>query len=149
MTKKETFKELLIFMAIGALFLLDLITKSIFTNKSFGENGMIFIRYTENYGSSFGIFADVSFYPMLILVLSFLVILFLFLFFKRFCDDLHLVYFYVFVVAGILGNTVDRLLFGFVRDFIGLKYLFIFNFADLYITVAFVFLIMYELKSKK
>ena len=148
MMKKETLNKPVISAAIACLFLLDIFTKAVFTDKSFGVGNLVFVQYTENYGSSFGIFSGVGFYPLFILFFSLTAIVLLFAFAKRFYDDKYLTYSFIFLAGGLLGNTYDRLLFGFVKDFIGLKYLFIFNLADLYITIAFILLIVYEFKKK-
>ena len=141
---------MMIFMAIASLFILDVLTKTIFTNQQFFEGSWIFIRYTENFGSSFGLFASIPYYTQIIFTLSFIALAILLATFRRFTGNKSnlLAYFFIFLTSGLLGNTFDRVIFGFVRDFIGLKGLFIFNFADLYITIAAILIIIYEFKKK-
>ena len=47
-----------------------------------------------------------------------------------------------FLLAGILGNGLDRLRMGFVVDFLNVSLLPVFNFADVYLTIAGVCLFM-------
>jgi signal peptidase II len=45
----------------------------------------------------------------------------------------------VLVTAGAVGNYLDRVIRGYVVDFVHLKYWPVFNVADVYITVGFIF----------
>lgn len=59
-----------------------------------------------------------------------------------------------FIVGGAIGNIIDRIAFGYVRDFIKLEFMEfpIFNFADSFLCVGVVLLIIYLLffyKDKK
>lgn len=42
------------------------------------------------------------------------------------------------IVAGVVGNLIDRIVLGFVRDFVDIGLNFTFNFADLWIVVGIV-----------
>lgn len=148
MYKRKNFEEWMIFGSIIALFILDLLSKAILTNKSFFDGSLIFIKYVENSGSSFGLFSSIPFYSQIIFVISFIVLALLVSSFRKFTNNKWLTFFFIFLVSGLLGNTYDRVIFGFVRDFIGLKFLFVFNLADLYITVAAVLLLIYEFRKK-
>ena len=54
---------------------------------------------------------------------------------------------WVFMIAGGLGNSLDRVVYGYVIDFIDIYYesahWFVFNFADLYLTLA-VLILFYQ-----
>ena len=53
--------------------------------------------------------------------------------------------FFTMVIAGGIGNLIDRIFRGFVVDFIDINQLFnfaIFNVADIYVTVAAVFFVI-------
>jgi signal peptidase II len=126
------------------LFLLDILTKYFFTGKSYFKGSLVYIEYSQNYGSAFSMFSGYDFYNYLIIILSFVVLYFLFKNVNEFTKTkLSMVAFYL-LISGILGNLFDRVVFGYVRDFIGLKYLFIFNFADVYLSVAVILYICYE-----
>ncbi len=87
-------------------------------------------------------------------VAIFLIILGLILFFARFIkEENHLLALcFLAIIAGAVSNLFDRLRFGYVVDYIYLKYFSVFNLADALIvvgTIAFVFLIRETSLSKK
>lgn len=43
---------------------------------------------------------------------------------------------YIFLIAGTLWNLLDRVILWWVRDFIDLQFFPVFNFADIYLTIA-------------
>jgi len=145
MKKKYIFPTILIFV----LTIIDLLSKSLFTNKIFFENSLISIHFSKNFGSSFGIFSNVSFYSYFVTFLAIIVLITLIYYKKTFFKNKYLTYTFIFMFSGILGNTIDRILFGYVRDFISLKHLFIFNLADFYITLAFILYLIYEASENK
>ena len=53
------------------------------------------------------------------------------------------------IIAGAIGNLIDRVVFGYVRDFVYLKFINfpVFNIADISLTVGCVLLIVYMLIS--
>ncbi len=55
---------------------------------------------------------------------------------------------FLFIFAWWVSNLIDRILFGYVRDYIDFFNLFIFNLADFYITIGVLFLV-YQLFRKK
>lgn len=114
----------------------DILTKYLFTNKTYFTNFPLFINYSQNYGSALSMFSNITHYNILISILSILVILLLIKYKHEFLRSKKTQIVFILLIAGILGNLYDRLLFGFVRDFIGLKNLFIFNIADLYLTLS-------------
>lgn len=112
---------------------LDQLSKFIFSNKSFGV-----INYTTNTGMVFGLFKG---YNFLFIVITVLFILFLiYLIFKE--DKLG----YYLILGGATGNLIDRIVFGFVRDFIDLKMWPVFNLADSFIIIG-VLLVIWEMRK--
>ena len=144
--KKDKCQNYKIYLSIFLLVLADIITKYIFTNSIFFNDFFISINYTKNYGSSLGIFANVFYYNILIIILSTIILFFLIYSKKYFTRNKFLKIAYILFISGIIGNGYDRLIFGYVRDYIALKYLFVFNLADLYLTLAFIAYIIYEYK---
>jgi signal peptidase II len=126
------------------LFLLDILTKYYFTGKSYFKGSLVYIEYSQNYGSAFSMFSSYDYYNYLIIALSFAVLYFLFKNVKEFTKLSLTKVTFCLLISGVLGNLFDRVVFGYVRDFIGLKYLFIFNFADVYLSVAVILYICYE-----
>ena len=63
-------------------------------------------------------------------------------------------YFYLFsmIIGGAIGNLIDRVLYGAVVDFIDLHYQnlhwYVFNIADIYISIGCILLILFEIKKK-
>ena len=55
----------------------------------------------------------------------------------------------VFLLAGALGNGIDRVVYDGVRDFIDLKVRPVFNVADICLTIAILLLIVYTFRRKK
>jgi signal peptidase II len=55
---------------------------------------------------------------------------------------------YIFILAGALGNMLDRFFYGCVVDFINLKFWPIFNLADVFITAGVILLITQKLNIK-
>jgi signal peptidase II len=98
--------------------------------------------FVFNTGSAFGLFKE---YAIILTIFSFLMlIVFSYLFFK------HKKYRLIIslVLAGIMGNLIDRLIFGYVRDFIDLRVWPVFNLADAYLVVALLLFIYFEYFKK-
>lgn len=134
-------KKLAIIVPI--LVILDQLTKFIFQDKLYLYKGFG-IEYITNTGAAFGFLSGSN---LLLALISILVICFIFFYYKKVNskDKLGL----LLLFAGTIGNLVDRLLFGFVRDFIAFPFWPNFNFADMYNTVGVLILIFYSFKHKK
>jgi|TARA_A100000164_G_scaffold22_1_gene16 signal peptidase II len=56
------------------------------------------------------------------------------------------------IIGGAIGNLIDRVLYGAVVDFIDLHYQnlhwYVFNIADIYISIGCILLILFEIKKK-
>ncbi len=101
-------------------------------------NGVLELNYLENRGSAFGMLQNQKFFILFVGIVFLLVILFLL--FKLPEDNKFNVVHVLLaaIVAGGLGNMIDRLRFDFVVDFISfvLIHFPIFNVADCYIVIA-------------
>ena len=131
---------------------LDQISKSIITlNYEYflNKNILIFsINYVRNYGAAFNILEGNRIFLSSISIISSLILIY-FIFFKERLNSLNK-YGLTFILAGSLGNGIDRIIKGFVIDFINLK-LFnfpIFNIADIAINIGCIILIINYFKSK-
>lgn len=132
-------KYILSLLFIMIFFVVDIITKHfVFLKDIKTQSSLIYILPAKNYGSAFGLFSSISWYAEVILVFSFVILgMLLWEFFKK--KELHqgiIRWFFILFIAGLLGNTIDRLIFGYVRDFIGLHGFAIFNVADCYLVIA-------------
>lgn len=146
------------FFFIGIIFLLvgiDLLLKYlVFLTPFEPSSKLFFIEPVKNYGSALGVFSTISFYSQIVAIISIAVIFFLIweLFFSKKTSPLQNSSFLVILLSGILGNTYDRIVFGYVRDIFGIKNLFVFNLADLYLFFACflgAYLLYTDHKSKK
>ena len=116
-----------------------------FLNKEF----FIFtFKYIRNYGAAFNIFYGNRIFLSSISILT-SIILFYFIFFKG-TLNLYNKYGLSFILAGSLGNGIDRIINGYVIDFINLEIFDfpIFNIADILINMGCIILIINYFKYK-
>ena len=154
--KKFIFSDILIVIII---FLLDRISKlyvihldGTLLNSEIITSKFINIQLIWNEGVAFGLFAfdDRSFYN---LITGFIIIIILTLiYFIRKTTGIEK-YSFLIILAGAVGNVFDRFLYSAVPDFIDIHYQnfhwFIFNVADIFITLGVLLLIFSELLMKK
>lgn len=132
-------KDKLFWITFPSIFFLDQITKylvysNMYLGESIPENGLLRITYARNTGTAFSLFRS---HGELLLFLSVLVALFFtiyFIFIEK--PKIFMRLFISLVVAGALGNIIDRIRFGYVNDFIDVGFWPIFNIADSSITIA-------------
>lgn len=155
-------KKLSVFLPVGIfIFILDQISKYYIDKKVALYQwiniipGFLRITKTYNKGVVFG-FLSTSKNPVVSIVITIIsisaLLILIYLFFKsenRFISQL----FMVFIIAGALGNIFDRIVRGKVVDFIEVYYKRwsypVFNFADSFITVGVIALIIIELFWRK
>lgn len=132
-------KNIIAFSVISVFILAsDLISKYLLTNKNFVLiKNVLTIFYKENTGAAGSMLEDKT---GLLIVLSIVFIIALFVF-DYFLKDKNMFYTISFalVVSGAIGNLYDRIVFGFVRDFIRVDFIYfpyIFNIADMALTVG-------------
>lgn len=103
------------------------------------------IQYTENTGTIFGLMQDTN---TIFIILGVLLCVLIGIYMKykvpresatEKCFNL--------ILAGGIGNIIDRIFRGFVVDFISLKWVGIFNFADSYIVIGVLFIIFMEIRE--
>jgi signal peptidase II len=116
---------------------LDQITKVLFLDVHVGV-----INYTTNTGAAFSLFQDSVFILSLI---SFAVLLFIVYFYRK---HPKLVVPLAFLFGGTIGNLIDRVFLGHVRDFIDLKVWPIFNVADSFNVIGAIVLVYFVWKNK-
>lgn len=106
--------------------------------------GLLELSYVENTGAAFGLFQDFMWLVVIVTLITFAVIAIL-----LFRYQSHTCFSYIastLLIAGGLGNLVDRILYGFVVDYIHVLFFgYIFNFADCCITVGAVLLVLHVL----
>tara|TARA_B100000941_G_scaffold20198_1_gene12104 strand:- start:349 stop:822 length:474 start_codon:yes stop_codon:yes gene_type:complete len=115
-----------------------------------------FLNFTfvKNYGFAFSFLNDASLnLNALIGVLIFFICLYLayFIFFKIHQGGLlkNQMLSFSLILAGGLGNLLDRLMYGYVIDFIDITFNpYVFNLADSYVTIGLIMYVIFSLKSK-
>ena len=130
------------------LILIDQFTKylmsyyyKILVNKDF----LLFrLDFVKNYGAAFNLFSGSRIFLSIISVI-FTVILIYLIIIKSSTKSLDL-YSYSFILGGTIGNGIDRIVNGFVIDFINLNIINfpVFNIADISINIGFI-LILYNI----
>ena len=140
------------YLVLISLFcILDQISK-IYINLNFNRllNKDIFIftiEYVRNYGAAFNLFSGSRLFLSFISVIS-TFILFYFIFIRE--NKLINKYGLSFILAGTIGNGIDRILNGYVIDFIKIKYIDfpVFNIADIAINIGVLILILNYYRHK-
>ena len=94
----------------------------------------------ENTGAAFGIFQNGTW---ILAFISLIVVVIGFIYFKYYPLALS------FLIAGALGNFIDRIFLGYVRDFISISIWPVFNFADIFSTIGVGLLIIKLYKEDK
>ncbi|GAF85946.1 unnamed protein product [marine sediment metagenome] len=126
--------------------ILDQLTKYFLKNKTFIITDFLKISYVENTGAAFGILKG---FNLLFIIVAFLVIFLIFKYYKEIKKEKAYVHLAVgFLLGGVLGNLIDRLFMGYVRDFIDFSFWPTFNVADTFSTIAVFILIFYTLIKK-
>ncbi len=100
------------------------------------------LTYTTNTGAAFSLFQNST---NLLILISGVVVGFLIYFYKKY-PKLYLPL--AFILGGTIGNLIDRIQFGYVRDFIDLKIWPIFNVADSFNVIGVTIIIYLILKEK-
>lgn len=112
-------------------------------------NNFLYLNYINNTGASFSILTNKKY---LLIVLSLIAIVIIIRYINTFKNTIFNRIGLGLLLGGILGNLSDRILFGYVKDFISL-YIFgysfpVFNIADICIVVGVIILIISILRGE-
>ena len=132
--KKYLLIELIIFISVIAV---DMLTKYLLDGKVIPIiKGVISFTSSHNTGAAFSIFSNNTL-MLIIVTIIFLGIIFIA---DRFIKNKNMLYFVSFalIIAGGVGNLIDRIFLGYVRDFIYFELInfAIFNVADSALTIG-------------
>jgi len=111
---------------------------NIFINKDF----LLFrLDFVKNYGAAFNIFSGNRIFLSSISIIFSILLIYLIL--RKNTLYLSDLLSYTFILGGTIGNGLDRILRGFVIDFINLNIINfpVFNIADISINIGFIFLL--------
>lgn len=139
-------KELVItLLLIIVLLLIDQISKYIIVNNVKTEiiliENILSIKLVENTGIAFGINSESNKNNI---IASIIVLIFIirFMITKKEMITQYVRFLLSLIIAGGVGNVIDRIGYGAVIDFINLKNVPIFNIADIYIVVGWILFII-------
>ncbi|MBI2663691.1 signal peptidase II [Candidatus Woesearchaeota archaeon] len=123
--------------------IIDQLTK--FYSKLFDFSfGFFRLNYVENTGAAFGILKG---YNLLLILIS-IVVLVIISYYLFVIKNNYAVYGLGFILSGTIGNLIDRIFFGYVRDFIDFGFWPAFNIADSFITIGGIILLYLLIKDE-
>ena len=152
-------KKIIIFYISSIIFILDRISKYFILELSGSDDNFdipvtsfLNLNLIWNSGIAFGLFSfnDQFYYNIVTLIIIIITLIILFLAIKsngveKFCFSM--------ILGGSLGNIFDRLYYSAVVDFIDIHinniHWFIFNIADIFISLGVIILIMLEFRIRK
>ena len=141
------------FILISILIILsDQLTKYIINlnHTSLINNDLIFfsIDYVKNYGAAFNILSGSRIFLSTVSTIITLYLIY-FILCKKNISNLNLLS-YSLILAGTVGNGIDRIIKGYVIDFINLNFIDfpVFNIADISINVGLILIIYGFIKNK-
>ena len=147
---RNTFTAIAVIVVAGVLLATDQIIKYFVLTKLKPTGtvtvipGLLEFTYVENTGAAFGLFKNIMWLVVAITVVATVAIIVLLFRYKR-----HTFFSYAtsaLLIAGGIGNLIDRMAYGFVVDFIHVLFFdYIFNFADCCITVGAVLFVIHVL----
>tara|TARA_B100001057_G_scaffold282953_1_gene283345 strand:- start:3304 stop:3798 length:495 start_codon:yes stop_codon:yes gene_type:complete len=152
-------KHILSFSTVIFIFIIDRISKLLIINSSetFENHGLTITSFLNfnliwNDGIAFGLFSfdEKFYYNLLTIIICSIILIIIWLMLKS--KGLEKMGFLL-IIGGSLGNIYDRVYYSAVPDFIDIHFnnyhWFIFNVADIFITIGIVFLISIEIFSSK
>lgn len=147
----------MIYIVIIIFLIIDIISKlivsrvCILNNSVSVINNFFSITYTHNYGGAWSLFSDST---ILITVISIIVIIGIIIYLskKKINNKIESLG-YAFLLGGAIGNLIDRIIYGYVIDFLDFNifgYNFpIFNIADMGIVIGIFLIIVIEIRGNK
>ena len=153
--KKLNKNFLINFLIVLSLFFIDRFSKMyvIYLDKEFFGSEIFYskflnIRLIWNEGVAFGLFSfsEKYLYNLISIIIAIVIFLLLFMIIKSKGLKRFLL---IFILGGAIGNFYDRLVYKAVPDFIDFHindfHWFIFNIADIFISIGVFFMILYEI----
>ncbi len=137
---KKRLNKTRVFIALTILILLmDRITKFFALNIKDSIpiiNNVFHLTLSKNTGGGFSLFQGQKIF---LIIISIIVIIAILYYYNKVSKKFNIAF--AFVLAGTLGNLIDRLYFSYVIDFIDLRIWPIFNIADISLTIGAIILI--------
>ena len=157
MSKKKSYIIFAVVIVLGIV--IDLVSKVLFANyfEAGGKDitvipNFFYFTYVKNTGAAFGIFGE-STVALTIVSVIFVALFVLYDIFYH-SNNMWYVLGWSMLVSGAIGNFIDRIFLGYVRDFVSIElFSFVFNIADVLITfgvICFgVYLLFYGFREDK
>ena len=153
-------KNLIIFFSVATIFLIDRVSKILVISKSekLNQNEIFSTEFINfhliwNEGIAFGLFSFSNPSTYQIMTLFILLVILILIFYMLKTDMVNEKIGFILIVGGAIGNLFDRVFYSAVPDFIDLHinnfHWFIFNIADIFITIGVLWLILTEINFKK
>jgi len=152
-------------IVVTSTVIIDVVTKIIFTDKSFVLiNGLLSVEYVRNFGAAFSILSGAGILLILLtgtIILIALIGYFTLFFFEgrkdntviglktdssiKITQSVFATVAIALFIGGALGNFVDRVFLGYVRDFIKFDFINfpVFNIADIFLNIAMIMMFVY------
>ena len=144
---------LLVIILVSVLLGLDLLLKYLVSSYLTTVNiidDFFSLTYVLNDGAAFSLFASKTY---LLVLIALLCLFFIIYELKNNLDDRIISIGYSLVLAGLLGNFIDRLIDGYIIDYLSFKILElnfpVFNLADILIVVGIVVVIIREILKER
>ena len=139
----------IVFVILDQAIKIFLNSKMVLNQTNILIENLLSITLTHNTGAAFSIFSGSRY---LLIGIGIVVVIGLIFYVKNLevIDDLD-VFIYSLLFGGIIGNIIDRIVYGYVIDYLsfnfGSYYFPIFNFADMFIVISIVFIIFRTVKD--
>ena len=150
---KKIHLKLNFFFLSSFIILIDQLTKY-FILKNYKElvnkDFILFkLDLVKNYGAAFNIFNGNRIFLSFISIIFTIILIYLIL--KKSSSNYNYLYSYSLILGGTVGNGIDRIINGFVIDFINLNIINfpVFNIADISINIGFIVLLLITFKKHK
>ena len=141
--------SLLVSVLLGLDLLFKYLVSTYLTTVNIIDN-FFSLTYVLNDGAAFSLFASRTY---LLILIALICLFFIIYELKNNLDDRMLSIGYSLALAGLLGNFLDRLIDGYIIDYLSFKILGynypIFNFADILIVVGIVIVIIKEILKER
>ncbi len=145
-------KRMAPYIMVVILFLVtDRLLKSLAVNEFFEKTfklvgNLLVINYTKNYQLAFSLPFNSSWAVILIIIIIVaLLYYFVSLLYRNSFNEAGIL---LFIIFGAASNLYDRLKYGYVIDYLDLKYFTVFNLADVMIVIGIISLFIFPIKKK-
>lgn len=144
-------------MTVGTIVFLDRITKIFFSKiLTLGESlpiirNVLHMTLVHNTGIAFGLFKNQGFVFIVISIIAVVLLIYNIYYYKTNGEKISRLYIIAFslILGGAIGNMIDRILYGYVVDFIDFRVWPVFNIADSAVTVGAVLIAIQCMPIKK